>query len=156
MSQRRAATDGTLDEMPSSITKAIGVARVVDRRSDRDLRCLSPQGMLSQAWHVLKGEFVGEDGHIYSKRVYAPADVEVVPGHKMIDLALAHCHHCPAQWDCAETAVEVGELWGTWAMRLDDLIWLQGQTIAGELIARARERALPVQVAVKEARVRTG
>jgi len=152
VSQRRAATDGTLEEMPSSITKAIGVARVVDRRTDRDLRCLSPQGMLSQAWHVLKGEFVGEDGHIYTKRVHAPRNVEVVPGHKMIDLALEHCHHCPAQWDCADTAVEVGELWGTWAMRLDDLMWLQAQAIGRELISRARARAIPVQVVVKEAR----
>jgi hypothetical protein len=156
MSQRRAATDGTLDEMPSSITKAIGVARVVDRRTDRDLRCLSPQGMLAQAWHVLKGEFVGEDGHIYTKRVHAPKEVEVVPGHKMIELALAHCHHCPAQWDCADTAVEVGELWGTWAMILDDLIWLQGQRAAHELIARARVRSQSVQVVVREARRRAG
>jgi hypothetical protein len=156
MSQRRAATDGTLEEMPSSITKAIGVARVVDRRTDRDLRCLSPQGMLSQAWHVLKGEFVGEDGRIYTKRVHAPKNVEVVAGHKMIALALEHCKHCPAQWDCADAAIEVGELWGTWAMLLDDLMWLQDKRIGRDLIARARQHDVPVQVAVREARLRTG
>ena len=151
MSVRRAATDGDLDDMPSSITKAIGVARVVNRRPDRDLRCLSPQGMLSQAWHVLKGEFVGEDGRIYPKRVHAPAGVEVVAGTRMIELALQHCKSCPAQWDCADTAVEVGEIWGTWAMTLDDLLWLQQRVDAAQIIDQARRRRIAVQVVVRRA-----
>ena len=155
MSVRRPATDGDLDDMPSSITKAIGVARVVNRRPDRDLRCLSPQGMLSQAWHVLKGEFVGEDGHIYAKRVHAPAGVEVIAGTRMIELALQHCKTCPAQWDCADTAVEVGELWGTWAMTLDDLLWLQDRVDAHLLIEQARNHKIAVQVVVRHSRQRS-
>ncbi len=147
--------DRDFDDMPGAITKAFGIPRVVDRRPLKDLRCLSPMGALRQAWHVLKGEFVGEDGNIYTKRIDAPAGVTVVPGHKMIALALEHCKHCPAQWDCAEAAVEMSESWGTWGMILDDLRWLQSAREPMVLLAQARRSAMPVQVAVSRARGRS-
>lgn len=123
---------------------------------DERAACRMQRGALYQAWHTMKGEFVGENGVIYENKVSAPEGVTVIPGRKMIALALEHCKICPLQWDCVSASVRAGEYVGTWGVVLDDLIWLKGFFLAEELIEKAREHNVPVQVAVRSARELAG
>lgn len=75
-----------------------------------------------------------------------------IPAHKLVDYALLVCSSCPAQYGCARHAVTIGERAGTWAMRIRELLWLQHQDDAEEIIATAERLGDPVRVHVRAAR----
>lgn len=78
------------------------------------------------------------------------SDGKRVKGSEMIAMALTVCHTCPVQWECTQWAVEVGECSGTWGVHPSDLQRLQGDPDrAVALIATAKRRNIPVQVAVQ-------
>lgn len=80
------------------------------------------------------------------------APVDDIPAHKLVDYALLVCSSCPAQYACARHAVNVGERAGTWAMRIRELRWLQGQEDSEEIIGLAERLGNPVRVHVQRLR----
>lgn len=80
--------------------------------------------------------------------------VDTLRGSEMQKLALLSCHGCPAQYDCANYALEAGMLAGTWAMKAVDLNWLQklDRPAALRIIGKARRTKVAVQVVVRRER----
>lgn len=68
----------------------------------------------------------------------------------MIEIALMVCQNCEAQYECAKYAVEGKMAAGTWAMRIDDLLWLRTQSNslqileATEQVGESVQRAIPM------------
>jgi len=79
---------------------------------------------------------------------------KTVTGQMLLDVGLTFCAMCPAQWDCAIWAINVGERTGTWGMLYDDLIWLREQKNPINIIESARGKGASVQVAVSTRRHR--
>lgn len=78
--------------------------------------------------------------------------VDGVSARELVELALFHCQACPVQYACARYAVEGEMRASTWAMPIQNLIWLQKQPDALEIIDIAEDAGEPVQVIVRDFR----
>lgn len=97
-----------------------------------------------------------EQGACYkwgSNRPGQPTPWQVAPGRKyngisgseLVRYALMVCFACPAQYDCAQYAVDGQMTAGTWSMPITQLRWLQTQEHPNELIEMARDGEVPMQ-----------
>lgn len=73
-------------------------------------------------------------------------------GAEMIKVALSHCFGCPAQYACAEYGLRARVRAGTYAMKISDMRWMQGQEDALEMVAIADDLDVPLQRYVAEMR----
>jgi hypothetical protein len=127
--------DAGTDRLPRSMRAAQGQS--LDwKEQARCRQGMRPSSIPHFAWKVDrkdKGEsLLGRDAEVW------------------IQLALAECRNCPAQYACARFAIDVDEKWGTWAMDIDMLKWLKKNAADPKyIIDVAEEFGVPVQVAVK-------
>lgn len=70
-------------------------------------------------------------------------------------LVAEYCHPCPVQWECARHAVQHemdSRYTGAWAMLRRDLRWLAKRDDPLGFIDGAKVEAVPVSIAVRDAR----
>lgn len=106
-------------------------------------RCRGYDGQLRLAWSILPKEEVAFGDSVYL-------------GSELIALALEFCRGCPVQYDCARYALRTAPshtyIWGTWGAHMADLRWAKRTEVGEAVIDRAEAEAVPVQVALTEAR----
>ena len=123
---------GSEEDFPTYIVKALGL----DRSWMDNGSCRGHDLARKQAWTCRPSETV-----IIAGRKLDPKE--------LIEAALMICSTCPAQYQCANWALEVREESGTWSMPHDDLLWLIRQDDGADIIAEAEQREEPVQVVVR-------
>lgn len=92
---RKQSYDGSFEDLPVSIRRALSV----DRSWEVDAAC---RGRGSWPWVAEADRTYLIQGHRYS-------------GVKLIELAMVTCQTCPVQWECAATAIRADEkaaIWG--------------------------------------------
>jgi hypothetical protein len=128
--------DDAWDLLPVSMAVAVGVSR----------------DWAQQANCTVEG--VHHPGAIFT--IEPNEELLGIEGKTWIQVALMSCFGCPVQWECTAFALRTWQNWGTWGLHIQDLRWLkkQGADAYTALIDTARDHAVPVQVAVANAKSR--
>lgn len=121
-----------MEAMPLSLLRAGSVNRDFYEHAS----CRTDTGVVKKAW-------TAESGRRYK------IGEQTYTGDKLIELALEVCRHCPVQHDCANAAIEAGELIGTWAIRIEDIRFLSKRPRWKEELELARSTGASVQSLVR-------
>lgn len=85
------------------------------------------------------------------KKYVSPPDAKpgqpttILSGTELVKYALIVCSGCPAQYECAQYAVDAKMDAGTWSMPITQLRWLKEREDAVDLIRMARDNKIPMQ-----------
>jgi len=136
---RTRSFDGTFDDLPLSLLRALEVDRAfyIDAACRNDVR-----NTPKVAWTATPGRKYRVGANVYD------AD-------KLIELALLTCGGCPVQWRCASAAIEAGESAGTWADKLENIRWLGKQSNFEDALEMAQSTGVSVQNLVVRMRRQT-
>jgi hypothetical protein len=127
-------TDGEIDSLGTLITAAFGI----------DTSWMA--GGKCRGWNA-ENEIGPTPWQVNPQQM-----VDGVRGEEYIEIGLMVCFSCPAQYACANYAVEARMMAGTWAMHIGDLEWLRRQKDWEVILTAAELEELPVQRVVGETR----
>lgn len=136
---RTRSFDGTFDDLPLSLLRALKV----DRSFYIDASCRNEiRNTPKIAWTATPGRKYQVGANVYD-------------GDKLIELALLGCGGCPVQWRCASAAIEAGECAGTWSDKLENIRWLSKQPNFEDALEMAQSTGVSVQKLIEQMRRRT-
>lgn len=130
---RARGTSGDIEDLPIYIRRAHGVPAEWKSQG----LCRQHSTVPGVAWRVDPREKTPE---VIGGQRYDKAELE--------KLAAEVCSGCPVQWDCTSYAIVVGELVGTWGVRLETLKAMQKDEVRALAVIR---RAQATRVTVRQA-----